>query len=339
MAVTSRLFAPWILLTVFASGCGLFGGGRAPRPPAAAAVEINNLAERLKLNVSRPSATPWMVVMSGPRGTVVINPRTRGIWIRNVRCFSDFQTVVADGRVTVPAGFLEECEKRLGPAGVVGVVGPPVAPPMTSIRVVIDAGHGGHDPGALGVSGASEKSVNLGVARLIAFKLQAAGVNVTMTRSGDTFVELNERAAIGNRLGADAFVSIHADSSGSRSTRGFTVFVVHSNYSDAERAREIGGESALRGSQLTAALSANRARSQRLASLIRAQLARATDSPDRGTQPGEFRVLKRSVCPAVLVELGFMSNPSEEQSLLEYEYQDRLATAIASGVIMFVRGR
>jgi len=252
--------------------------------------------------------------------------------------FRGHRVVIANGRVSVPAGFVPACRKLLKPAGPRERPAKPPAKRYGRFHVVIDPGHGGRDPGATGVSGGYEKTVNLLTSQLIAGKLRARGVRVTMTRTSDVFIPLNERAAIGNRAGADVFVSIHADANHDRSRRGFTLFVCHTkpSYSDSTRASKIFRECSLDIGSCRTLLKRNRGRSLRLASLIRVQMGRATNAPDHGTRLGALRVLERSACPVALVELGFMSNPSENLRLMKAEYQERLAAAVAGGIIRFL---
>jgi N-acetylmuramoyl-L-alanine amidase len=170
--------------------------------------------------------------------------------------------------------------------------------------VVIDAGHGGKDPGAISYLGHHEKEVNLGIARRLAAILQRRGIQVIMTRQGDTFIEKEERAAIANRAGANLFVSIHADSNGDRMHQGFTVYIARSA-SDASR---------------------------RLGRSIESALSR-TGIPSKGLRSADYVVLVKTSCPAVLVETGFLSNPSEAAMLLDANHQDRIAAAIADGIM------
>jgi N-acetylmuramoyl-L-alanine amidase len=181
-------------------------------------------------------------------------------------------------------------------------------PPGTGSRrlsgcVVIDAGHGGKDPGATSVLGYYEKHVNLAVAREVARLLSRKGLNVKMTRSGDRFIELEERAAIANRLRADLFVSIHSDSFPKSSRRGFTIYVARSASQSSRRA----------------------------ASAIAGSMAR-TGLNSFGTQTAGYHVLTGTRGPAVLVELGYLSNPREAALLRNPSFQNRLAQAVAAGI-------
>ncbi|UCG46436.1 MAG: N-acetylmuramoyl-L-alanine amidase [Phycisphaerales bacterium] len=186
----------------------------------------------------------------------------------------------------------------------------PYRPPTRSSgTIVIDAGHGGHDPGAVSVSGFYEKTVNLAVARKVASLLRGKGLVVVMTRGGDQFVELEDRAAISNRYNARLFVSIHADSAPRRSARGFTIYVARAASWAARRA----------------------------ASLISRAMAE-TGLANNGVQRADYRVLVQTQGPAVLIELGYLSNPQDERLLRSVSFQNRLAQAIADGIAKSVVG-
>ncbi len=174
--------------------------------------------------------------------------------------------------------------------------------------VVLDPGHGGRDPGAPSCAGIWEKTVNLSVALSAAEILRRRGINVILTRDNDTFIELNERAAIANRKRAALFVSIHADAAKNRSARGFTMYV---SRSASERS-----------------LAAARAISRHMV---------FTGTPNRGIRRADFRVLVRTACPAVLVELGYLSNRQEAARLAKSAHRRKLAESIANGVTDFLR--
>jgi N-acetylmuramoyl-L-alanine amidase len=339
--IRRTLPAVFPLLLVLLAGCPSTPARRTTGdPPPLSMVPLDKVAARLGLKPSSPAGSD-VVVLSGKRGTVVFNPRVRGVLIGNGSdrgfYFRRHRVVVEGGRVSLPERFFEACDEHLAPH-TQPAPEPGPTEPERRFHVIIDPGHGGRDPGAVGLSGAYEKTVNLVVSRLVAEALREAGMQVTMTRSKDVFVELNERAAIGNRLGADAFISIHADASSNRRAQGFTMYVCHTKYSDTSRAGLICAECRMPAKRCRAVLAGNRGRSRKLASHIREHMREATDSPDRGTRLGALRVLRRSACPAVLVELGFMSNAEEEARLLRPEYRRALAAAVAGGAKAFLDG-
>jgi len=174
----------------------------------------------------------------------------------------------------------------------------------TSGCVVLDAGHGGKDPGAPSCLGYPEKSVNLQVAQKVASLLRRKGVEVVMTRSGDRFVELEDRAATANRCNADIFESIHADSAADKSVRGFTLYVARS-----------------------ASWS-----SQKAAAAISRSMSKVVAN-GRGIRRADYRVLVNTRGPAVLIELGYLSNGQDASLLRNGTHQNRLATAISNGIM------
>lgn len=173
------------------------------------------------------------------------------------------------------------------------------------MKVCIDAGHGGKDSGALGAT-VSEKWIALDVANRVAQKLQNSGMSVVMTRDSDYFVELSERANIANQTGADVFVSIHCNS-GASTAQGTEVWTYPGAAEDKQLAENI----------------------------LERMIAR-TGFRDRGTKEENFAVLRLTRCPAALVELGFISNPEEEQTMKTFDYQDQASTAIVEGIKKFM---
>jgi N-acetylmuramoyl-L-alanine amidase len=182
-----------------------------------------------------------------------------------------------------------------------------IQPRKSTGCVVIDAGHGGKDPGATSVLGYQEKGVNLAVATKVASLLKRSGIKAVLTRRSDRFIELEDRAAISNRYDPDLFISIHADSNGDGSRRGFTLFVARSASWSSRRA----------------------------ASAISKSM-RKTGLTDQGTRRADYRVLVKTDNPAVLIELGYLSNPSEARLLRTGSFQTRLAKAIANGISDFL---
>ena len=228
----------------------------------------------------------------------------------------------------------------------------PPPPPRQRGRkmlVVIDPGHGGHDPGAIG-HGLREKDINLNVGKRLKTILDANGFDVKLTRSDDTFIPLNERAAIANRSHADFFISIHSNSERSGTVTGIETYHCDrdSRFSPVARGlvaaarrkfdglklgltREPTGEM----SRILYGLLIEDARYQslKLARVIQQSLVQRTAAASRGIKPGPFRVLRLTNCPAVLVETGFLSNRYEAMRLADPPYQENLAAAIARGLI------
>lgn len=218
-------------------------------------------------------------------------------------------------------------------------------------RVVIDPGHGGRDAGAIGPRGVREKDVALAIARDLAQRLRALGFTVILTRKDDSYVSLDERTRIANQARADLFVSVHCNAARRRTLSGvetWTLNVASDRYStrlatfenaDAERT-----VSDLRLILADLATRANASDARDLAqsvqgSLVRNLRARVGRVPDHGVKQALFYVLLGARMPAILVETGFISNPSEETRLRSRKYQTGAAEAIARGVKEFVDGR
>ena len=210
--------------------------------------------------------------------------------------------------------------------------------------IVVDAGHGGTDPGALGVGGLREKDVNLGVARQLARKLEARGFEVVLTRDDDRALSLEERTAIAESAGGDVFISIHANASRRARARGIELYTLDANHErhSLDVASRENGVPAARLDALQRALARLRANelashSERLASfvhenLIRGARRRDRTLPDLGLKKGPFYVLFMSSMSSVLVETGFVTNREDARLLRSPKYQALLAEQIAEGV-------
>jgi N-acetylmuramoyl-L-alanine amidase len=172
--------------------------------------------------------------------------------------------------------------------------------------IVIDPGHGGKDPGAVSKLGYYEKEVNLAVAKRLDSMLRQRGFETMLTRHSDVYVSLGERADLANRHGADLFVSIHADSVDSSSPHGYSVYIARVASS----------------------------RSRQLAQALIQDLA-STGIYNRGLHKANYQVLVKTRCPAVLIEMGFVSNPWDAQRLREPGTQHSLAQAIARALERF----
>ena len=217
-------------------------------------------------------------------------------------------------------------------------------------RIVVDAGHGGHDPGAIGPTGVREKDVTLAIARRLAAKLRGAGFEVSLTRSDDRFLALEERTAIANTARGDLFVSVHANANPRRSMAGVETYylnVTDDRYAARLAARENGldpgGESG--GAQVLRILTdfeakSSAALSQGLALAVQKEVCGAVrgrfgDARDLGVKGALFYVLVGARMPAVLVETAFISNRAEERRLAAPRYQDEVAGAIARAIAGF----
>jgi N-acetylmuramoyl-L-alanine amidase len=173
--------------------------------------------------------------------------------------------------------------------------------------VVIDPGHGGKDPGAIGIGGIQEKRIVMSISQHIAQILEKQGVQVRLTRSSDYFVSLEGRSDMANRMGADLFVSIHANSAGRNKSH---VSGLETYYFQSGR---------------------------NLAATIHRNVLRRVNVNDRRVRQARFYVLRKSAMPSVLVETGFVTGTEDAAKLSNYSYQKQMAEAIASGIIEYIR--
>jgi N-acetylmuramoyl-L-alanine amidase len=210
--------------------------------------------------------------------------------------------------------------------------------------VIIDPGHGGSDPGAIGVGGLREKDVTLRLSKLLAAKLRAAGFRVVATREVDRFVSLEERTAIAEASGGDVFVSLHANAATRRSVQGIETYYPDATH-ERHRLRTAMRENGVSKDQLNElhrTLAKLRIEeispySQRLANLVQGQLADALPSTygkiqDLGAKKGPFYVLFLSNMPAILIEAGFVTNKSDAKRLRNRDYLNSVATQISTGL-------
>lgn len=218
--------------------------------------------------------------------------------------------------------------------------------PLRIKRIIIDAGHGGNDPGAIGRTGLREKDINLDIAKRLSKLLADQGVTVTMTRSRDTFVSLERRVDIANDSNAQLFISLHANANRVRGLNGFEVYYVSPKINDSRRALNAAQNLKLdldkscftsdninlRATLWDMIYTSNRAESVTLARTICRSISRELDTKILGIKGGNFYVLKGVRIPAVLVEIGFISNPQEERMLKNSYYRQQIAEAIAAGI-------
>jgi len=233
--------------------------------------------------------------------------------------------------------------------------------PRRNVRrlVVVDAGHGGPDGGMTGPIGAGprivEKHVTLSVARLLEEELRRYGVDVLMTRTRDTLIALSDRGRIANRNKGDLFVSVHVNATGSRGAsaareRGYeTYFLAEAKTEEASRVERMENEAvkfetganAPKGDPLSfiindMAQNEHLRESNDLAETIQDGMRRFHPGKDRGVQQANFAVLRGSYMPAVLVEIGFGTNPEEARYLTDRENQREIAASLARSIMEYL---
>lgn len=215
-------------------------------------------------------------------------------------------------------------------------------------RVVIDAGHGGHDTGTIGPGGLLEKDLVLDVAlRLGALITNKLGAEVIYTRSDDTFIPLEQRTKIANDQKADLFISIHANSSPESSATGVETY--YFNLTSDRRGLDLATrENAMSGSSISdlndllhrAVLQTKQAESRDFAQQVQASLWNMSmkmnnRSKNRGVREAPFVVLIGATMPSILAEVGFVSNPHDERLLRRSEQRQRIAEALFKGVSQY----
>ncbi|GAB2180543.1 N-acetylmuramoyl-L-alanine amidase AmiC [Denitratisoma sp. agr-D3] len=217
------------------------------------------------------------------------------------------------------------------------------------VTVVLDPGHGGEDPGAVGQGGNYEKNVVLSIARRLKAKIDAENnMRSTLTRDGDFFIPLHQRVQKARRVQADLFVSVHADAFLKPTARGSSVFVLSENGASSAAARWmakkendadlIGGvnlavkDPFLAKTLLDLSQTATLNDSLKLGKSVLGELGRINTLHKGEVEQAGFAVLKAPDIPSILVETAFISNPEEEARLTDEDYQDRIAEAVLRGI-------
>jgi len=180
------------------------------------------------------------------------------------------------------------------------------------IKIVLDPGHGGIDVGASPDGAPFEKGVVLDIALRVERLLERKGLQVTLTRRTDEFIPLPKRASMANDEHGTLFVSIHANSCPRKEVRGFEIY-----YSENGRERQ----------------------SVQAANFLQQTLKKATGANDRGIRKQNYAVLARTKCPAVLIEVGYLSNPREANLLSKGSYRKKVAQGIAKGIAAYAKTR
>ncbi|WP_078815460.1 N-acetylmuramoyl-L-alanine amidase family protein [Prosthecobacter debontii] len=201
---------------------------------------------------------------------------------------------------------------------------------MDAPLIVVDAGHGGHDGGAV-AGGALEKELALKLALDLRGQLLAHGMRVKMTRESDVFLPLEGRAAIANDLQADAFISLHLNTSANPDVSGIeTYFTEH---------KTLAAQRALQARWKLTSSAVKDLRGRWLAASIQQQLCTLTQAVDRGIKERNYAVVTRTQVPAVLVECGFLTHPDEAAKLKQADYQKQLIQGISTGLRHFLQAR
>jgi N-acetylmuramoyl-L-alanine amidase len=219
--------------------------------------------------------------------------------------------------------------------------------------LVLDAGHGGHDSGAVGPTGLMEKDLVLDVTRRAARLVEdRLSIKVKLSRDGDYFVPLRERTSFANRERADLFVSIHANAHRESASEGVETYFLSTEATDSaarhvaalenavvklEKPTARGRPDFVKSILWDLAQSEYQLESSHLAEIVLDSMTRSLGIPNRGVKQAGFYVLGGAAMPAVLIEIGFVTNPKEERRLRESRYRDDIARAIFDGIVEYKR--
>ena len=286
--------------------------GRKPLPS-------NSLAE-LSANheLSKPDQHDKKVIITGPKLSLIFHNGSRRLIFNNT-------LILMNGPLTVKSkhSFLTATD-------ITETVTPLLMPqkPLSQYqpikRVILDPGHGGSDPGAIGKTGIKEKDVVFDIAKRCQKKLNAMGIQTVMTRKKNRKLHLKERPRMAKKLQADLFVSIHANSSRNRAAKGIETHIL-----------PVANFPCTAPSSLPKTAYAGNTWDQinlLLAYYIHKSALATTSAADRGVRRSRFSVLRHATCPAILIECGFLSNKAEEKNLNNPAYRDKIATGIANGI-------
>ena len=216
-----------------------------------------------------------------------------------------YQIQLENGKIGYVAGWIVETKGK-----VPKVERPGAEKYLTNKTIVLDPGHGGRDYGTTGVNGTIEKELTLRTAKLLYDKLKASGANVVLTRKSDGYVSLSSRVSTAHYQNADAFVSLHYDSIvNDQSVKGITSYYYNSE------------------------------KDEPLSSAIHSQLIKYTNLNDRNSRFGNYFVLRENKQPSALFELGYLSNSTEEMTVISRDYQEKVSTAIFYGLAQFFKDK
>jgi N-acetylmuramoyl-L-alanine amidase len=277
------------------------------------------LADISRQYAMKMGLTGDQIVLKGQYTEVKIEQRGRRAWINGVMFWLHKPSRASAGHWTI-----EEVDYLRGLDPVLrsyrSLVG------MQPKRIVIDPGHGGKDTGAIGAGELYEKTVVLDISKRIKAGLEQFGFKVYLTRSGDQYLTLTERAAFAKKVKADLFLSIHADGATSAAAHGVQTFI--STCSGYESSNSNG-----KGGNLATTLNNTYDRANAaLGYAIQSNLLHMSQRSDRGVRRARFSVIKNAPAPAALIECGFLTNREEGRLLGSTAYRKAVAIGIINGV-------
>jgi len=258
-------------------------------------------------------------------------------------------TMIANDEPVKPESIISKSKKQPGEVNIAKALGLKVS------RIVIDPGHGGHDPGAIGPSGLKEKDVNLKIAKALKEKLERDGkkygiTHVSLTRDKDEFIKLENRTTIARQRKADLFISIHCNAARSRNAQGIETYIL--SLTNDKNALELAArenayssqdvsdmEDLLKGIIRNSKIDGSKELANMVQNSVVSQINRKYGNvSNKGIKKAPFVVLIGADVPSILVESSFITNPRDEKRLKDKTYIDHLAEGIYAGVIEYSNG-
>lgn len=338
-------FLMYVFLTFFAAGCATTSG------PKSHAREVNSLKDLCRQhNIQwRWDSVSHVVTLekNGKKAKVLVG--SPNVYLGDKRVALNEPVDFKRSIIVVPGDFKEKVIGFLFDAPST-VPAKPSALTISKVkRIIVDAGHGGKDPGAIGPSGLYEKNVVLDIVMRLKSILERYGFDVVMTRDTDEFLSLQERTELASLKNGDLFISIHANAHGSSSVSGLEVYTAKDlDFTErAEQQRKI-NESTMYQQLKMERNSADlreivsdlmyvnkEFESNRLAGIVAAETSEAIGTRNLGVKESRFFVVRNTLVPAILVEVGFLTNPKEERNLNTGLYRQRIASAMAKGILKY----
>jgi N-acetylmuramoyl-L-alanine amidase len=331
---TNIAFAFLLILTAGLSGCVTVPYVQQGSTPSVGRglIPVSELAAKNGLSYDYDTLSD-IVKLSGPDKDIRLVLHSLAAYANGASFYLSAPPQYQRGVILVPADLMEALSSRQGAS---------LRPVFTIKTVVIDAGHGGKDPGALGSGECCEKIINLKVAKYLELELKKRGFRVMLTRSSDIFLELSERVEVARKNSADLFISIHANSSNSSQLSGVEVYYLSPDrFNSRERAGELAGSGVgarremdfdTRAILWDLKLTKNYSLSVEFAQMVYAafkNLGFEVKTPRKAP----YYVLRLAYVPSVLVETGYLSNRYEAKILSKPYYQQHIARTVASAVV------
>ncbi|MBM3253574.1 MAG: hypothetical protein FJZ16_04915 [Candidatus Omnitrophica bacterium] len=311
-------------------------------------VSVNELCARLDLTYRWDSFSKRLILNRGKENIVVAVGSSYALVNDKIEDIK-YPIRLSDGMVVIPYEFAQKLgymfQESLKEVSII-----PKKEFLFGINtVILDPGHGGKDPGAIGKTGLKEKDVVLDIAKDLKDILSSKGLNVVITRGSDEFISLPERVKIANDNKGDLFVSIHTNASRAKMARGLEVYYLSEvaeydnevkedmnwNSYNSTKDNSMSPSSYLDEILQELMLTVNRYDSIKLANNVADSIAEKLFIRNRGIKRAKFFVLKGAKMPAILIEIGFITNRFEEKNLKNSYYRRMIVEAIAEGITEF----